>query len=108
MRLGLSFNAIFAKQLGWLNGQFIDMRAPATGMRLIKPFIGSGFSGQRAIRLQDGPTTLWIEYRRPIGIDGPEDSLLREFPTPPARGYSSGARSPDNLSEPVPPPSCST
>ncbi|MGB7684708.1 MAG: PASTA domain-containing protein [Solirubrobacterales bacterium] len=77
--LGLSFNAIYAKQLGWLNGQFVDMRAPETGMRLIKPFIGSGFSGQRAIRLQDGPTTLWIEYRRPIGIDGPPNSVLQEF-----------------------------
>jgi hypothetical protein len=77
----LSFNAIYAKQLGWLNGQYFDMRAPETGMRLIKPFIGSGFSGQRAIRLQDGPTTLWIEYRRPLGIDGIARSPLRLLPS---------------------------
>lgn len=77
--LGLSFNAIYAKQIGWLNGQVYDIRAPATGMRLIKPFIGSGFSGLRAIRLQDGPTTLWIEYRRPIGIDGLPNTVLQEF-----------------------------
>jgi hypothetical protein len=73
--LSLSFNAVYAKQLGWLNGQFLDVKAPATGTWTIRPFIGAGFS-ERAIRLQDGPTTLWIEYRRPIGIDGHSDSPL--------------------------------
>lgn len=76
----LPFSAAFANRLGWLNGQYIDVRAPKTGMYLIKPFMGSGFSGQRAIRLQDGPTTLWIEYRRPVGLDGGEDSPLLTFP----------------------------
>lgn len=76
----LPFNAAFAKYLGWLNDQFFDVRVPATGSYTIKPFIGSGFSGQRAIRLQDGPTTLWIEFRRPIGLDGGEDSPLLKFP----------------------------
>jgi hypothetical protein len=77
---GLPFNAAFAKDLGWLNGQYFDVRAPATGTYTIKPFVGSGFSGQRAIRLQDGPTTLWIEFRRPIGLDGAESSPLRKSP----------------------------
>jgi hypothetical protein len=66
----LPFNAIYARHLGWLsNDQYFDVRAPATGTWTIPPFIGSGF-GKRAIRLQDGPTTLWIEFRLPIGIDG--------------------------------------
>ncbi len=77
----LPFNAVLANDLGWLNGQYFDVRAPATGTYTVKPFIGAGFSGQRAIRLQDGPTTLWIEYRRPIGLDGdPTSSPLLKPP----------------------------
>ncbi len=78
---GLSFNPIYAKQLGWLNGQFFDVRAPVTGTWTIRPFIGAGHA-ERAIRLQDGATRLWIEYRRPIGIDGIAGSPLLSLPGP--------------------------
>jgi hypothetical protein len=66
-----SYNAIHTNQLGWLNGQFIDLKAPETGAFAIKPLTAVPH-GIRAIRLQDGPTRLWIEYRRPVGIDEPK------------------------------------
>jgi hypothetical protein len=65
-----SYNAIHSKQLGWLNGQFIDLKAPATGVFTINPFTAMPH-GTRAIRLQDGSTRLWIEYRQPVGVDSP-------------------------------------
>ena len=66
----LSYNAIHTNQLGWLGGQFIDLRAPETGTFTLRPFTAVPH-GTRAIRLQDGPTRLWIEYRQPVGIDDP-------------------------------------
>jgi hypothetical protein len=66
-----SYNAIHSNQLGWLNGQFIDLKAPETGTFVISPFTSIPH-GTRAIRLQDGPTRLWVEYRRPVGIDEPK------------------------------------
>jgi hypothetical protein len=65
-----SYNAIHSNQLGWLSGQFIDLKAPETGTFTISPLTALPH-GTRAIRLQDGATRLWIEYRRPVGIDDP-------------------------------------
>jgi PASTA domain len=67
----LSYDAIHTNQLGWLGGQFIDLRAPETGTFTLRPFTAVPH-GTRAIRLQDGPTRLWVEYRRPVGIDDPQ------------------------------------
>jgi hypothetical protein len=67
----VSYNAIHTNQLGWLNGQFIDLKAPETGTFAIRPFTALPH-GTRAIRLQDGPTRLWIEYRLPVGVDRPD------------------------------------
>jgi PASTA domain len=76
----LSYNAIHSKQLGWLNGQFIDLKAPATGIFVISPFTAMPH-GTRAIRLQDGATRLWVEYRRPVGVDGPGFGADWVYPT---------------------------
>lgn len=74
-----AFNAIYAKALGWMNNQYADVVASEfVSSFSLKPFTALPH-GTRAIRLQDGPTTLWIEYRRPIGIDaagGFDPSLL--------------------------------
>jgi len=75
-RGNLSYNAVYANELGWLEDQYFDVRAPQTGTYTIRPFIGLGFAN-RAIRVKDGPTTLWIEYRRPLGMDGLATSPLR-------------------------------
>jgi PASTA domain len=66
-----SYNAVHSNQLGWLNGQFINLKAPETGTFAISPFTALPH-GTRAIRLQDGPTRLWIEYRLPQGVDRPD------------------------------------
>jgi hypothetical protein len=80
-RLGtLSYNAIHSKQLGWLNGQFIALKAPQTGIFAISPFTAMPH-GTRAIRLQDGPTRLWVEYRRPVGVDSLEFDNAWVYPT---------------------------
>lgn len=90
----LSYNAFFAKQLGWLNGQFINFRAPETGTWTLKPFIVDNYDeqfGVRAMRVQDGSTTFWIEYRVPQGIDADETTLDGDPVSPLYRGgYGSG------------------
>jgi hypothetical protein len=90
----LSYNALYAKKLGWLNGQFINFRAPETGTWTLKPFIVDNYDeqfGVRAMRVQDGPTTLWIEYRVPQSIDRGEPGLDGEWSGPLTRGeYGSG------------------
>lgn len=67
----VSYNAIHSNQLGWLEDQFFDVKAPTTGTFTLRPFTGLGFAN-RALRLKDGPTTLWIEYRLPLGVDRPD------------------------------------
>jgi len=67
-----SYNAIHANRLEWLKGQLVEVSAgPYTRSWTLKPFTELPH-GQRAIRLQDGATTLWLEYRGPVGIDSPE------------------------------------
>jgi hypothetical protein len=90
----LSYNAVFAKQLGWLNGQFINFRAPETGTWTLTPFIADNYDeqfGVRAMRVQDGSTTFWIEYRVPQGIDADNTTLDGDPISPLSRGgYGSG------------------
>jgi hypothetical protein len=67
-----AYNAIHANQLGWLNGQLYDVVAGTTTQTFtLRPFTDPAHV-QRALRLKDGPTTLWLEYRAPVGVDGPE------------------------------------
>jgi hypothetical protein len=67
-----AYDAIHANQLGWLSGQFYDVAAgTSTQTFTLRPFTDPAHV-QRALRLRDGPTTLWLEYRAPVGVDGPE------------------------------------
>jgi hypothetical protein len=64
-----AYNAIYANRLGWLNGQYYSLSASdSTSTFFLKPYSELPH-GMRAIRLQDGSTTLWVEYRLPIGAD---------------------------------------
>jgi hypothetical protein len=65
-----AFNAIYANELGWLVGEeFCGLGASnQTTTVALKPLTELPH-GLRAIRLQDGAATLWIEYRQKIGID---------------------------------------
>ncbi len=66
-----AFGAIHANKLGWLSGQFFDVTGgDFTMTRTIKPFTGS-VRGERTLRLRDGGTTYWLEYRTPVGVDDP-------------------------------------
>ena len=66
-----SFGAVYANQLGWLQGQFYDVVAGDFAFSYtLKPFTDPSHT-QRALRLRDGATTLWLEYRQPTGVDGP-------------------------------------
>lgn len=68
----MSYNAMHTNQLGWLNGQFFDLAAgDSTRTLTIRPFTAPAHT-ERAIRLRDGATKLWIEYRTEVGIDGPD------------------------------------
>ena len=65
-----AFNAAYANRLGWLNGQFFNLGAGNyTRTLTIRPWTGT-VQSERALRLQDGPTTLWFEYRAATGVDG--------------------------------------
>lgn len=75
------FNAILQNKLGWMNGEVASVNAgDFTQSWTLKPMSEPG-QGLRAVRLVDGPTTLWIEYRQPTGGDTPR------FPTEPGLPY---------------------
>jgi PASTA domain len=64
-----AFGAIHANKLGWLNGQFFDVTAgDFTRSFLLRPFTDPAHA-ERALRLHDGGTTYWLEYRTAIGVD---------------------------------------
>jgi hypothetical protein len=66
-----AYNAVYANQLGWLNNQFIDVAAgDYSASWTLRPFTGP-VRERRALRLRDGKTTLWLEYRQEVGIDAP-------------------------------------
>lgn len=65
------FNAIYQNRLGWMNGEVARVNAgDFTQSWTLKPMSEPG-QGLRAVRLVDGPTTLWFEYRQPTGGDTP-------------------------------------
>jgi predicted lipoprotein with Yx(FWY)xxD motif len=69
-----TYNAVYAHALGWLQGEFIDASAGEyTHSWTLEPYTASS-PGNRALRLIDGSTTLWLEYRQPIGADAPDFS----------------------------------
>jgi hypothetical protein len=74
-----AYNAAHANQLEWLKGQYTELAAgPYTKTLTLKPYTDP-VHGMRAIRLRDGATTLWLEYRSPVGVDvigGPVSYLL--------------------------------
>ncbi len=66
-----AFGAIHANKLGWLSSQFFDVVAgDFTRTFFLRPFTGS-VRTERALRLRDGGTTYWLEYRTRDGIDNP-------------------------------------
>jgi hypothetical protein len=68
------YNAIFQNALGWLKNQVVNVSAgDFTQSFTLKPLSAIGQS-PRALRLVDGPTTLWLEYRQPTGLEAPQVS----------------------------------
>jgi hypothetical protein len=66
------FNPIFQDSLGWLLNQVVRVNGGDFSQTwALKPFSEIGKS-PRALRLVDGSTTLWLEYRLPTGLDAPE------------------------------------
>jgi hypothetical protein len=78
----MAFGAIHANRLGWLNGQYFDVTmGDFTNAWNLKPFTDPAHT-ERALRLRDGNTTLWLEYRIPVGIDDPVFLGHAYFPAP--------------------------
>jgi hypothetical protein len=68
------YNAIFQNALGWLKNQVVNVSAgDLTRSVTLKPLSAIGQS-PRALRLVDGPATLWLEYRQPTGLEAPQFS----------------------------------
>ena len=66
-----AFGAIHANKLGWLNNQFFDVTAGDFARTFfLRPFTGT-VRAERALRLRDGGTTYWLEYRTRDGVDAP-------------------------------------
>ncbi|HEX5610957.1 MAG TPA: PASTA domain-containing protein [Solirubrobacterales bacterium] len=66
-----AYNAPHAFQLGWLNNQLRSLAAgDYSSTYSLKPFAETVREGTlRALRVQDGPNTLWVEYRLRVGVD---------------------------------------
>jgi PASTA domain len=65
------FNVIFQDSLGYLTNQVVRINGgDFTQSVTLKPLSEIGKS-PRAVRLVDGSTTLWLEYRQPTGLDDP-------------------------------------
>jgi hypothetical protein len=78
----VAYNAIHTNKLGWMSGQFYDVVAEeSTRSFFLKPFTDPAHA-QRALRLKDGSTTLWLEYRTEAGIDHESFSGHKFFPDP--------------------------
>jgi|GEM_PF-3900278 len=66
-----TFGPVNAKALGWMDEQFYSLTEGSyTAVRTIKPFGETVPDGRpRAIRLVDGNTTLWLDFRAQVGTD---------------------------------------
>ncbi len=60
------YNAIERQRLGWMSGRVTDV--PAAGGTFTVAPLELTTPGLQALRINDG-TTLWVEYRQPIGLD---------------------------------------
>jgi hypothetical protein len=73
------FNAIFQSSLGYLPNQVVRVNGGSDVSQSVtlKPLSEIGKS-PRALRLVDGATTLWLEYRQPTGLDDPQVTRASE------------------------------
>lgn len=62
-----SFSAIQQDDLGWMSGRIAD--ASLTDATYTLAPIEQVAPATQALRVPDGTGTLWLEYRRPIGVD---------------------------------------
>ncbi|HVD87202.1 MAG TPA: PASTA domain-containing protein [Solirubrobacterales bacterium] len=75
------FGAMSQTFLGWMPNQVVNLNGgDFTGTWTIRPLSEIGQS-PRAIRLVDGPTTLWLEYRQPTGLEAPNLTGADEWET---------------------------
>ena len=77
-----SFGAIEAWGLRWLEGQFTTLSAGIYSETITLEPLAAVPHGLRAIRLDDGPKTFWIEYRQPVGLDALDldEPILHDTP----------------------------
>ncbi len=61
------FNASQAAQLGWMGGRKKTVKPKGGTFKLAA--IGRRRAGLQALRLPDANHTVWVEYRRPTGVD---------------------------------------
>jgi hypothetical protein len=64
---GLS--AIMRFDVGWMSGRIVDV-STAGGTFTLAPLESLTATQPQALRITDGSTTLWLEYRQPLGLDG--------------------------------------
>ena len=62
-----SFSAMQKFDLGWMSGREEDV-PPAGGTFTLEP-LEAITPGLQALRVTDGSQILWLEYRRPVGVD---------------------------------------
>ncbi len=62
------FTTIQKADLGWMWGRMLDVPDSGGTFRLA-PLEVNGPFFLYALRIMDGSTTLWLEYRQPIGVD---------------------------------------
>lgn len=73
------FNAIYENALGWMNGQIVNLAAGDYSQTMTLKPLSEIAQSPRAVRLVDGSTTLWIEYRQPTGLDLPSEPTGEGF-----------------------------
>jgi hypothetical protein len=69
-RRGGLYSAIYQSALGWMpSSQIVNLTASdSTHTFTLRP-LSEPTQGPRAVRLLDGATTLWLEYRQPTGLE---------------------------------------
>jgi hypothetical protein len=73
------YNAILMNALGWMGGQVVNLTAGDFSQSVtLKPLSEVG-KAPRAVRLVDGQTTLWLEYRQPTGLDTPSGAAQEKL-----------------------------
>jgi hypothetical protein len=62
-----TYSAVQLFDLGWIGSRTITV-PPSGGAYSLLP-IEQRVGGVQALRIPDGPETVWVEYRQPIGVD---------------------------------------